>query len=312
MRKLILLFALLMLSIGLWANYITYTATSALQLKYEAFDVTVRYHSWSPDTKVGMITFDGDVTKIGDLAFTSCDNMTSITLPNTITKIGDQAFMECTSLATIIIPDSVTTIGIDAFHKCMDLTSITIPNAVTEIGNQAFMNCASLTSVTFMGAACQNAIATDAFKGVAEGVTTTLTLPEDWKYANAPESNSTAWHGGKFNSNIYSTDGATDKQNAITAVTAILGEYSTSAYLQSLLAEEAENINNAVNRHEVNERKQAAIDKLEFAVTSYGNGQAESLGEMGTPCEDCPSVEVKKGDKTIKLYNPESVTFKKE
>ena len=260
MRKLILLFALLMLSIGLWANYITYTATSALQFKYEAFDVTVLYHSWSPDTKVGMITFDGDVTKIGDWAFTSCDNMTSITLPNTITKIGDQAFMECTSLATIII----------------------------------------------------NAIATDAFKGIAEGVTTTLTLSEDWKYANAPESNSTAWHGGKFNSNIYSTDGATDKQNAIAAVTAILGEYSTSAYLQSLLAEETENINNAVSRHEVNERKQAAIDKLEFAVTSYGNGQAESLGEMGEPCEDCPSVEVKKVTKTVKLYNPESVKFKKE
>lgn len=38
----------------------------------------------------------------------------------------------------------------------------------------------------------------------------------------------------------------------------------------------------------------------------------EFLGEMGEPCDDCPSIEVTKGDKTVKLYNPESVTFKKE
>ena len=36
------------------------------------------------------------------------------------------------------------------------------------------------------------------------------------------------------------------------------------------------------------------------------------LTAAGEPCDDCPAVEVKKGEKTIKLYNPESVTFKKE
>ncbi len=41
-------------------------------------------------------------------------------------------------------------------------------------------------------------------------------------------------------------------------------------------------------------------------------GRAEALGEMGTECTDCPAVEVTKGDKTIKLYNPEKVEFKKE
>ena len=41
-------------------------------------------------------------------------------------------------------------------------------------------------------------------------------------------------------------------------------------------------------------------------------GKTEALGEMGEPCEDCPSIEVTKGDKTVKLYNPEKVEFKKE
>lgn len=45
----------------------------------------------------------------------------------------------------------------------------------------------------------------------------------------------------------------------------------------------------------------------------FEDGQAEALGEMGEPCEDCPSVEVTgQSDNTIKLYNPKSVTFKKE
>ena len=41
-------------------------------------------------------------------------------------------------------------------------------------------------------------------------------------------------------------------------------------------------------------------------------GRAEALGEMGEPCEDCPSVEVTgQNDNMIKLYNPKNVTFKK-
>ncbi|MCQ2286237.1 MAG: DUF1542 domain-containing protein [Bacteroidales bacterium] len=57
-------------------------------------------------------------------------------------------------------------------------------------------------------------------------------------------------------------------------------------------------------------------DKIMTVITSVQigkeEGKAEGLGEMGTPCDDCPSIEVTKGDKTIKLYNPEKVEFKKE
>ena len=39
---------------------------------------------------------------------------------------------------------------------------------------------------------------------------------------------------------------------------------------------------------------------------------ANELDYFTTPCTDCPSIEVTKGDKTVKLYNPKKVEFKKE
>ena len=290
MRKLTILLTLLTLSAGLWANQITYMATAALPIEGDAFTPSVSNHTFV--NGVGYINFsDGDVTEINNSAFRNCTEMTSITLPNTITRIGEFTFAGCDGL-----------------------TSFTIPASVTTIGDCAFAACKFLTSITFEGTACQYAIGESAFQYVGDGneTTTNLTLPEDWNYANAPANSSTAWYGGYFNSNLYSEDEATDKQAAIDALTAILSDYSTSAYLQSLLAEEVAKINSAVNRTQVNERKQAAIDKLTFVVNNYVAGKAEALGEMAEPCDNCPSIEVTKGDKTVKLYNPEKVEFKKE
>lgn len=50
-----------------------------------------------------------------------------------------------------------------------------------------------------------------------------------------------------------------------------------------------------------------------FSTVKYLTEEERVLGEMGTPCEDCPAIEVTdQNGKTIKLYNPKSVTFKKE
>ena len=71
----------------------------------------------------------------------------AITFDADLTMIGDEAFSLCTSLTSVTIPDSVTTIGNNAFYNCSSLTSVTIPDSVTTIGNGAFQNCDSLTSV---------------------------------------------------------------------------------------------------------------------------------------------------------------------
>lgn len=45
------------------------------------------------------------------------------------------------------------------------------------------------------------------------------------------------------------------------------------------------------------------------AIASYEIGLNTAFGEMGTECDDCPAVDVKKGTKTIRLYNPDKVEF---
>ena len=96
----------------------------------------------------GVIEFEGDVTIIGDYAFSWCESLTSVTIPDSVTTIGVRAFNECSSLTSATIPDSVTTIGGFAFGWCDSLTSVTIPDSVTTIGNYAFSSCSNLTSVT--------------------------------------------------------------------------------------------------------------------------------------------------------------------
>ena len=88
-----------------------------------------------------------DVTSIGELAFTYCNNLTSIIIPNSVTSIGGGAFWNCFALSSVSMSNSVTSIGDHAFYQCTSLTSIDIPNSVTHIGAPAFSTTA-LASVT--------------------------------------------------------------------------------------------------------------------------------------------------------------------
>ena len=132
-------------------NEIWYTATAKAEPTFDdflTFGSDVVSNVWDSETKRGIITFDGDVTMIGDDAFNNCDKFTGITLPESVTSIGKKAFYDCDGLTEFIIPDSVTTIGNYAFYDCNKLTSVTILDSVTTIGDYAFSNCSSLTSIT--------------------------------------------------------------------------------------------------------------------------------------------------------------------
>ena len=96
----------------------------------------------------GVITFDGNITSIGDYAFSGCSSLASITIPNSVTSIEDYVFASCRSLTSVTIPGSVRSIGINAFNSCTALTDITIGEGVASIGINAFSFCTSLTSIT--------------------------------------------------------------------------------------------------------------------------------------------------------------------
>ena len=95
----------------------------------------------------GIITFDGEITRIGTRAFQSCKSLTSITIPDSVTSIGSSAFFSCSSLTSVVIPDGITEIKEDTFNKCNSLKSVTIPASVTSIREYAFDGCTGLSEV---------------------------------------------------------------------------------------------------------------------------------------------------------------------
>ncbi len=96
------------------------------------------------------IYYDGmqyRVTAIGEMAFGTSRDMTSVTIPNTVTSIGSYAFSDCEGLTTITIPNSVTTIESWAFQVCTNVKTLTIGDGLSVINQSAFSGCSSLTKV---------------------------------------------------------------------------------------------------------------------------------------------------------------------
>ena len=126
-------------------NQLWYTATAKVEpYKSSAFNVSIVSNEWDEATDEGVITFDGELTTIGDRAFYDCESLTSVTIPDSVTTIGNYAFDGCHSLTSVTIGDSVTTIGWYAFYSCESLTSVTIPDSVTSIESVAFGGCINL------------------------------------------------------------------------------------------------------------------------------------------------------------------------
>ncbi len=130
----------------------------------------------------GVITFDGEVTKIGDNAFYECQSLTSITIPDSVTEIETNPFLLCFNLTEFkgkfaskdgkcliedqgdggfvvlrafagaglteySIPDGVTALD-NCVFKGWGFTSITIPDSVTSMGIEVFYCCNNLRSIT--------------------------------------------------------------------------------------------------------------------------------------------------------------------
>ena len=138
MKKRLLSLALVSLFI-----LVAFSSVAAATDDFTIYDGVLREYNGSG----GAVVIPSNVNEIGDGAFASCFELTSVTIPNSVTRIGDFAFSYCSSLKNITIPNSVKGIGKWAFANCTDLMSISISNSVTEIGEMAFYYCSGLTSI---------------------------------------------------------------------------------------------------------------------------------------------------------------------
>lgn len=95
------------------------------------------------------VTALGNVTAIGESAFTGCENLESITFKTAPTQVLKNAFSGCTSLKSFDI-SALTDIGINAFTDCKALEAVEFNTAIKSkhIGSGAFKNCTSVKEVT--------------------------------------------------------------------------------------------------------------------------------------------------------------------
>lgn len=88
----------------------------------------------------GIITFDSNITQIGNKAFSGSSTLTSITIPESVTTLGDYAFSN-SGIKNIKLPNSIISFGERVFYVCESLEEITIPNKTTTISEYTFSGC---------------------------------------------------------------------------------------------------------------------------------------------------------------------------
>lgn len=70
------------------------------------------------------VVFDGDITNVGDEAFSSCNNLETVDFGDALVQIGTQAFYSCNALESILLPETFRKFGQECFMDCENLEAI--------------------------------------------------------------------------------------------------------------------------------------------------------------------------------------------
>ena len=98
-------------------------------MRYYINDTTqTKVALWMLDRAASTVSLEEDTTAINQFAFKYCTNLQTVDFGDNsqLKSIGDRAFTSCTNLTSITIPANVTEIGYCAFDDCDSLTSVTI------------------------------------------------------------------------------------------------------------------------------------------------------------------------------------------
>lgn len=100
-----------------------------------------------PNNQIWITTTDGTFGTLGDafgaqlVSINQVDGVCILTFDRDITTIGENAFWKCTTLESIILPNSVTEIKDYAFNGCSGLKKMTLGSGLCSVGNYAFSDC---------------------------------------------------------------------------------------------------------------------------------------------------------------------------
>lgn len=90
-----------------------------------------------------------ELTTIGDNAFESSGNLTTVEFNEKLSTIGKEAFIGCTGIQKVILPDSVVSVGDGAFSGCTAITEIKIGSNVNYVGDKAFYETRNVSTLVY-------------------------------------------------------------------------------------------------------------------------------------------------------------------
>ncbi|WP_455091405.1 leucine-rich repeat domain-containing protein [Prevotella jejuni] len=141
-------------------------------------------------------------------------------MPNSVTTIGQLAFSGCSSLTSVTIPNSVTTIGSEAFSGCTNLQKVHIGKSVKDIGEYAFDYCPSITQISseaVVPPTCESGVFTDINKSKCKLIVPKNSLDAykqayQWEDFSLIEGSTTGITNTVYNkaglADVYTIDGA--------------------------------------------------------------------------------------------------------
>ncbi len=96
--------------------------------------------TYTANTTLKKVTFEGDIKSIGNMAFYLCSALESITLPDSVESVGDFAFFGCEKLTSILLPAACKSIGAYSFRACSSLSEVKVlaTDKLPDLGDKAF------------------------------------------------------------------------------------------------------------------------------------------------------------------------------